>query len=58
MASGAMRQVPPRPLLDSVTLTAVLAAAGAAVLFWTPVLVVWTTVVALRQRLPRRALAR
>ena len=52
-----MNQDSPRPLLDSITLTAVLATAGAAVLFWTPILVLWTTLVAVRRRLPRRVRA-
>jgi hypothetical protein len=50
-----MKQDPPHPLLDAVTLTAVLITAGAAVLFWTPILVLWTTLVAVRRHLPRRA---
>jgi len=50
-----MRQYRPRLLLDSVKLMAVLAAAGTAVLFWMPVLVVWTTLAALRHHVPRRA---
>jgi hypothetical protein len=55
MCSGAMKQHLSHTLLDSVRLTAVLAAAGAAVLLWTPVLVIWTTVAAFRQRVMRRA---
>jgi hypothetical protein len=50
-----MKQGPPRPLLDAVTLTAVLATAGAAVLFWTPILMIWTALMAVRRHLPRRA---
>jgi hypothetical protein len=41
-------------MLDTVALAVVLAAAGAAVLLWMPVLVVWTALVAFRQQVLRR----
>jgi hypothetical protein len=53
-----MNQDSPRPLLDSITLTAVLATAGAAVLFWTPVLVLWMTLATLRRHLSRHMRSR